>query len=80
MLFISLIQERLAIIALDAEEYIAAIEKAAAAGVVGGLVYDALLASCAMKIKAETIFTWNLRHYERLWPDVKDRVRRPAGA
>jgi len=32
-------------------------------GIVGGAVYDALLAACALKAKAETLLSWNLRHY-----------------
>lgn len=78
MVMISTTRERLALVSLDPEEYVAAVENAAALGVVGGGIYDALLASCAVKARAETIFTWNLRHYERLGPEVKDRVRTPG--
>jgi hypothetical protein len=30
---------------------------------VGGGIYDAMLAHCAIKAKADAIYTWNARHY-----------------
>jgi hypothetical protein len=42
ILFIENIRERLSIIALDADEYAAVVRSSAAAGIVGGSVYDAL--------------------------------------
>ena len=77
MLFLASIRERLAVIALDDEEYFKAVETFAALGVVGGAIYDALLAGCALKAKAETIYTWNLRHYEQFGPKVSERLRTP---
>ena len=70
MLFLADIKQRLTLIALDADEYITALQAASAAGALGGAIYDALIASCALKAQAEALFTWNLRHYRRLWPDV----------
>ena len=46
-------------------------------GVVGGTIYDALLAQCATNVKAETIYTWNIRHYQLLGPDVVKRIKTP---
>jgi hypothetical protein len=46
-------------------------------GVTGGTVYDALLATCALKVNAETIYSWNVRHYRELGPDVGTRLQRP---
>ena len=46
------------------------LEAASALGVVGGGIYDALLAHCALKAGAETIFTWNAKHYSRCGPEV----------
>ena len=42
MLFLSAIRERLTLVALQEAEYWKAIEECAAAGVVGGTIYDAL--------------------------------------
>jgi predicted nucleic acid-binding protein len=77
MLFIAGIRERLSIVALDGEEYASALEAAARRGVGGGTIYDALLASCAVKAEAETIYSWNLRHYAQCGPEVTGRLRTP---
>jgi len=77
MLFLDTIRERLALIALDGEEYTSALNAAAAQGIVGGAVYDSLLAHCALKVKARTIYTWNIRHYAQCGGDVAGRLRTP---
>jgi predicted nucleic acid-binding protein len=71
------IRERLAVIALGPDEYREAIGDAAAEGVLGGTVYDALIARCALKSKATIIYTWNLKHFRRFGPEVAKRVRTP---
>jgi len=77
ILFLSSIRERLSIVALDAEEYADALEASAAQGIVGGGIYDAMLAHCAIKAQAETIYTLNTRHYAQCGPDVTRHLRRP---
>jgi len=52
MLFLGSIRERLAIIALSADEYADALEASAALGIVGGGIYDAMLAQCASKAQS----------------------------
>jgi predicted nucleic acid-binding protein len=66
MVLIAEVRERLSISALDAGEYVRTLEK-----------YDALLAACAIKANAETIYSWNMRHYSMLGPEVAARLRRP---
>lgn len=77
LLFVGDIRERLVVFALDQREYYAAIKKAATAGIVGGTIYDALLAHCALKAKADTIYTWNIRHFEQFGPVIAERLRTP---
>lgn len=77
MLFIGNIRERLSIIALEGYEYADALAASAALGIVGGGIYDAILAHCAIKAKAETIYTWNGRHYAQCGPQVTRRLRTP---
>ena len=43
----------------------------------GGLVYDALLLRCALKSRAEAIYTWNTKHFRRLSPESAARIRTP---
>lgn len=44
---------------------------------VGGMIYDMLLAQCALKAKADTIYTWNVNHFQRLGPEVARRIKTP---
>jgi len=77
MLFLSDIQSRLSLITLEPDEYFQAISDLAAMGVTGGAIYDGLLARCALKAKAEFIYTWNTRHYRQFGPEVEKKLRTP---
>lgn len=77
LLFLGNIREHLALIALTGEEYHATIKEVAEAGVVGGTIYDALIARCALKAKVEAIYTWNIRHFQQFGPAVARRLRTP---
>ncbi|HTR35026.1 MAG TPA: PIN domain-containing protein [Bryobacteraceae bacterium] len=77
MLFIGSIRERLTIIGLDGDEYADALEASATRGIVGGSIYDAMLAHCALKARAEVIFTWNSRHYAQCGEPIVQRLRTP---
>jgi predicted nucleic acid-binding protein len=77
MLFIGNIRERLSIIELSGDEYADALQTAAALGIAGGSIYDAMLAHCAMKARAEIIYSWNTRHYAQCGPEVIQRLRTP---
>jgi predicted nucleic acid-binding protein len=77
MLFIADIRERLSLIALDGDEYAKALEHSAARGIVGGGIYDAMLAHCALKARAKTIYSWNGRHYAQCGPEVIRRLETP---
>lgn len=68
---------RLTSIALTAEEYSAALARAAQLGLTGGIIYDALLLECARKCGAEEIYTWNLRHFRAAAPDLAERIVTP---
>jgi predicted nucleic acid-binding protein len=77
MFFLENMARRLTFIALDSDEYWATIADDAALGIAGGLTYDALLARCALKAKAETIYTWNVRHFQQLGNHVARLVKTP---
>jgi predicted nucleic acid-binding protein len=79
ILFIGNIRERLSIVHLSGDEYADVLEASAARGIVGGGIYDAMLAKCALKARAETIYSWNVRHYTLCGPDVTQRLRTPVG-
>jgi len=77
MLFIGNIRERLTVVGLTPEEYFVMLETNAALGIAGGAIYDALLAGCALKSGAVTLYTWNLRHYGQLGPKVTPLLQTP---
>jgi predicted nucleic acid-binding protein len=76
-LMLESMEDRLEVVSLNAREYGSAIRAAATAGIVGGTIYDMLLARCALKAQAMTIFTWNVAHFQRLGGEVAARVRTP---
>lgn len=77
LLFLTDVRDRLTIVTLDEEEYFQLLENASANGISGGTIYDAILARCALKAEVETIYTWNVKHFSRLGPDVVSRVKTP---
>lgn len=76
-LFLEQIPERLSMISLDEAEYRKTIQDAADRDLVSGRIYDALLLACARKAKARTIYTWNLKHFRQIAPDLAERIRTP---
>ena len=77
MLFVESVCERLSLVSLNGEEYVRALGAAASLGIVGGGMYDALLAHCALKAEAETIYSWNARHYSQCGPEITRRLQMP---
>lgn len=69
--------KRLTPVTLSPEEYMDAIGHTANLGHSGGMVYDALHLACARKIAAEQIYTWDVRHFRMLAPDLADRIVTP---
>ncbi len=77
LLFVEEVRDRLTLVSLKSEEYFAAISKTAGRGFGSGRVYDALLLACAEKVRAQTIYTWNLKHYQALAPELAARIQTP---
>ena len=77
MLFLNDVRDRLTILVLDESAYEETLETAASRGVTGGRIYDALLLRCAADAEVDTIYTWNVRHFQSLAPELADRIRTP---
>ena len=77
LLFVQEVRDRLTVVTLTEEEYYATIEQAAALQFISGRIYDALLLRCAAKVKAETIYTWNLKHFRAISPALAARIQTP---
>ena len=71
------VEERMEVVHLSAREYRLAINEAAGSGVVGGRIYDALLAECALKARATRILAWNIAHFQSLRPEISAKVQTP---
>jgi predicted nucleic acid-binding protein len=76
-LLVQEIEHRLALVWLDSDDYVAAIHRIAGMGIVGGAVYDGLIAACALKAKADVLYTWNAGHFKMLGQEVAQRIRTP---
>jgi predicted nucleic acid-binding protein len=77
LLFVDDIRSRLTVVALETKEFYAALVSAATANIVGGTIYDMLLAQCALQAKAEIIYTWDVADFSRLGPAIAKRVHTP---
>jgi predicted nucleic acid-binding protein len=63
---------------LTAEEVLNAARGIAGLGSSGGIIYDALLLTCARKVNADLIYTWNVRHFQMVAPDLAGRIVEPG--
>ena len=77
LLALTAIESRFTIVALETREYLAAIRRFAAIGITGGTIYDGLIAACALKAKADVLYTWNIGHFVLLGDEVARMVRTP---
>jgi predicted nucleic acid-binding protein len=77
LLLLASVEEKMEIVFLESREYQIVIREAAGAGIVGGTIYDALLAACALKVNATRIYTWNVAHFQKLSQEVARRVQTP---
>jgi predicted nucleic acid-binding protein len=76
-LIVANIQRHFRLVAITSDMYERAVEVCAARGLGGGKVYDALLLECARFSKAERIYTFNLKDFRLLAPDLSVRIAAP---
>ncbi len=67
----------LRIVELTEADYRQTIQRVADLGLVGGLVYDALIACVAERLSVDGLVTFNIRHFHRVWPEGHDRIISP---
>lgn len=65
------------IIPLSVSDYIKIIEELANAGLIGGIVYDALIVAAARKAQVDRLLTFNVGDFQSIWPQGEDRVFAP---
>jgi predicted nucleic acid-binding protein len=76
-LFVQEIRARLTLVSLKEQEYFETIQRAAELGFTTGRIYDALLLRSAAKCEAEAIYTWNLKHFRSIAPELSPIIRTP---
>jgi predicted nucleic acid-binding protein len=77
LLFVQEVRDRFTVVALNEDEYFETIQQAAEGGFASGRIYDALLLRCAAKVKAEVIYTWNLKHFKAIDPKQSHKIQTP---
>lgn len=77
LLFISEISTRFEVVELTVTEYLKAVTSCASRGISGAAVYDAPHARCAVKAGVEVLYTWNVKDFVRLGPEVAGLVQTP---
>ena len=65
------------LVELEPMDYQKALRRISSLGLSGGVIFDALIAECALKISAQTLFTFNLQHFTRLGADIVKIAREP---
>jgi predicted nucleic acid-binding protein len=62
---------------LSAEEYFLLIHELARTGIAGAAVYDAIIARVAQQANVDLLVTFNLAHFQRVWPAGAARIVSP---
>ena len=65
------------VVTLTTNMYSRAIEECADAGWAGGRIYDALHIVCARESKCDRLYTFNVRHFQQMAPDLAARICAP---
>jgi predicted nucleic acid-binding protein len=68
---------RLTVVSLTAIETLGVIRDMSTTGLGGGMIYDAIILACARKIRATAIYTHNVKHFQRIAPDLANIIREP---
>ena len=78
LLFIREGHSWLTIVTLDDEDYLSTLTQTSTTNTAGGIIYDHLIARCALKVHAEILYTWNVGDLSRLAPEIERIVRTPS--
>lgn len=65
------------VISLTPAEYSATIKRLSEIGLIGGTIYDALIARVAQKAKVGRLLTLNIDHFKRVWQEGEDKIITP---
>lgn len=71
------LRDRMELEPITLEDYLRVLGDARRSGVQGGLIYDALHAHVARRLKVQKIVTFNIRHFRHVAPDLQ--IEEPHG-
>jgi predicted nucleic acid-binding protein len=57
------------VVALQPDDYRELLRQAPPRSIVGGQTYDAVIVACARASRADTLLTFNVRHFQRIAPE-----------
>lgn len=64
---------------LESNDYLEIIRNVARLNIIGGGIYDAIIAQAALKANVDTLLTLNSKHFTRLGENIAQLVRDPSG-
>ena len=64
-------------VSLSSKDYTETIRKCADQGTAGGRLYDALHLRCAQKANCAKVYTFNIRHFQQLAPELAGNISAP---
>jgi predicted nucleic acid-binding protein len=65
------------LVTITPQMYVETIQECAERGWIGGLIHDAIHLRCAREADCERIYTFNVRHFQQLAPDLAKRIGAP---
>jgi predicted nucleic acid-binding protein len=65
------------VITLSEQYYMSVINHLSESGIVGGVIYDALILKAAIKANVDYVVTLNEKDFKRVYPDFADKIISP---
>ena len=65
------------IVSLSGRDYQSVLNRQSSLGLIGGTMYDALIAHAAQKAGVENLLSLNEAHFRRVWPEGGARIAAP---
>jgi len=65
------------VITLSEQDYISVINHLSESGIIGGVIYDALILKAAIKANVDYVITLNEKDFKRVYPDFADKIISP---
>ncbi len=65
------------VITLSEQDYMSVIKHLSELGVIGGVIYDALILKAAIKANVDCVITLNTEDFKRVYPDFADKIVSP---